>query len=171
MAEAINKALAHWPRDRFPDGFQSYWESAFTGYMEQTVADAIDAVRMDSDPFVPTCEMVRKMLQDWGVVPPAKESGPPAWDRIAYEKTRDECRAIAAQQAENRKLCESLSDADFERIAREQIALFDSEVRALSCYSPTRTVEQLRKSNYLNSLVAAHARAHGMTRNRVMENV
>lgn len=169
MAEAINKALAHWPIERFPDGFQTYWESAFAGYIEQTVADAIDAVRMESDPYLPTCEMVRRVLSEWGIARPAESQGPPSWDRIAYEKTRDECRAIAAEQAANREVCDGLADADFERIAREQIALFGAEVQALPCYSPTRTVEQLRKSNYLNSLVAAHARAHGLVRNRVME--
>ncbi len=95
----------------------------------------------------------------------------PAWDRIEYERVRDEGLAIEREQAINRALCDQLSDADFARIAREHIALFDKDVRDLPCYSVLKTPAQLRKSHYLTSLVAAHARAHGLVKSRVLEEV
>lgn len=164
----IVMALKHWPKDRFPTGsdYERFWAWSFRDQDPQLVADAINVLAMESDPHTPTIEAVSEIMRRLGLRDEVL-----SWDRIAYEKTRDESRAIAAEQAVNREVCDGLTDADFSRIAREQIALFDEEVRALPCYSPTRTVEQLRKSNYLNSLVAAHARAHGLTRNRVMEGV
>ena len=95
----------------------------------------------------------------------------PAWDRVEYERVRAEGEAIEREQKANRDLCDRLSDDDFARIAREHIALFDKDVRDLPCYSVLKTPAQLRKSNYLTSLVAAHARAHGLVQSPVLEEV
>ena len=170
MGEAINQALNHWPAERFPSGYRDYWDSVFSGYLERTVADAIDAVRMESDPYVPTCEMVRRVLTEWGVSKPAARSDP-SWQDVLNERNRQERKAIEREQKANRDLCNRLSDDDFARIAREHIAMFDKDVRDLPCYSVLKTPAQLRKSNYLTSLVAAHARAHGLVRSPVLEEV
>lgn len=162
MAEAINKALSHWPRERFPEGFQSFWDSQFEGYTDQTVADAIDAVRMKSDPFVPTCDMVREILHEWGIAPAKRDV--PAWDRLDYLRVKAERDRIQAQQDDDERICEAMSDATFETLARQEIAKFEPDVRAFRCYSPHRKVGELRRSRRLLALVAAHARAHGLVK-------
>lgn len=93
-------------------------------------------------------------------LPPRPGEDQPAWDQLAYLKNREERQVIERRQLADLALCDELSDADFERIAREQIALFDADVRALY---ERRKVDALRRSKYLASLVAEHIRVNGQT--------
>jgi len=164
----IAVALKHWPKSRFPEDseYERYWVWTFRDQDPQLVADAINALAMETDPHTPTIEAVKAIMGRLGL-----REEQPAWDRIEYERVRDEGLAIEREQKANRELCDQLSDEDFARIAREHIALFDKDVRDLPCYSVLKTPAQLRKSNYLTSLVAAHARAHGLVKSRVLEGV
>ena len=95
-------------------------------------------------------------------LPPRPGDNAPAWDRIEFERVKAERDAIQNQQDADSELCDAMPDETFEKLARDHISRFDPEVQTLRCYSAGRSVEQLRKSKYLTSLVAAHARAHGI---------
>ena len=86
------------------------------------------------------------------------------WDRADYLRIKAEREKIQAQQDSDDAICNAMSDATFETLARKEIAKFDPAVQAFRCYSPHRKVDDLRRSKHLTSLVAAHARAHGLVR-------
>lgn len=86
------------------------------------------------------------------------------WDRAEFNRVKAERDAIKAQQDEDESICNAMSDATFETLARQEIAKFDPAVQSFRCYSPHRKVSDLRRSKHLTSLVAAHARAHGLVR-------
>jgi len=117
---------------------------------------------MKSDPFVPTCDMAREILREWGVTPVKQDVA--AWDKLNFLRVKAERDAIKAQQDEDEAICAAMSDATFETLARAEIAKFEPDVQAFRCYSPHRKTDELRRSKRLTSLVAAHARAHGLVR-------
>ena len=84
------------------------------------------------------------------------------WDKAEFNRVKAERDAIKAQQDEDEAICNAMSDATFETLARKEIAKFGPEEQAFRCYAPHRKVDELRRSRRLTSLVAAHARAHGL---------
>ena len=84
------------------------------------------------------------------------------WDKAEFNRVKAGRDAIKAQQDEDEAVCNAMSDATFETLARKEIAKFGPDEQAFRCYAPHRKVEELRRSRRLTSLVAAHARAHGL---------
>ena len=159
-ANPIAVALRYWPADRFPkQDYAAFWCWKFKDYPPHVVAEAIGVLIMESDPFAPTCEEVTRILERLGMKPDVA-----AWDKLNFLRVKAERDAIKAQQDEDDAICNAMSDATFETLARAEIAKFDADVQAFRCYSPHRKVDDLRRSKHLTSLVAAHARVHGLVR-------
>lgn len=97
-------------------------------------------------------------------LPPRPCDDAEPWDKAEFNRVKAERDAIKAQQDEDDAICNDMSDATFETLARAEIAKFEPDVQAFRCYSPHRKTDELRRSKRLTSLVAAHARAHGLVR-------
>lgn len=158
----IATALRHWPSERFPDeDYQQFWIRYFQNYDPETVADAIRALILESDPYLPTCERVLEILKGWAVVPfghVAKTVAVPATPEQEAEM-RSRWREACEGDTEVDALCDWLhreKPEQFAAIAREKLAEQPAEVRALASGKP------LIRSRIIRREVAAHARAHGL---------
>jgi len=95
-------------------------------------------------------------------LPPRPCDSVEPWDGADFNRVKAEGDKIQAQHEADEAICNAMSDATFETLARKEIAQFDPDVQAFRCYAPHRKVAELRRSRRLTSLVAAHARAHGL---------
>lgn len=158
-----------WPGDgRLPEGWQKRWREHYDQVAVDTVCEALRFISDKSDPIRPTFDMVDQWLATWAICNPGQRPvGVAATDEQSREM-RDRVWADTPEQAADREVCQSLDRAEFDRIAREEIAKFPPDVQALPSYRKGR---DLMLSNHIRSLVAAHARAHGLVKIRVLEEV
>lgn len=105
----IRLALAKWPRERFDDfdSFASYWERVFQDYDAQGVADAIDAVRMHSDPYMPTCDAVLERLRDFGAKPSSSAAALKMTQTFRARVQAEADRAAASNQADDATIADA----------------------------------------------------------------
>lgn len=160
----IRMALAQWPPERFPRAdYVGYWEYEFSGYAEQSVADAINAVKMDSDPYSPTVAAVRSKLNEWGLVSTVareRENAAMAAERLRISA---ECKLLAEKDKADNELCYRLSDEQFAQAANAVLPSLDPDVVALLKRKPLKSWQLVRR------MVAEYARVHRMVPSRVME--
>lgn len=161
MAPAeIGRALSAWPSERFPEGYLDYWAHRFAAYRSDQVADAIDAVRMDEDPFAITCAMVEAKLTSLGIKPEFQQTA----EAESFRKVREHGERIARQHAADNAVCDQLNDAQFASAIRSVADRIDADVREMFKVRG-------RKSQLMRSLVAEYARMHGLVSSPVLKAV
>jgi hypothetical protein len=149
--DPIAVALSAWPADRFPPNYVSFWQHELRFYPAKAAGEAIDALRMKSDPFAPTIDAVTAILDEWGIVPAAAPPPPPkskTWVDQRNAVNRAKIDETEAQNMADNALVRSLDDATFVELARQVINNLEPAVRAL--------VEKRdpRKQQMIRSLVA-----------------
>lgn len=161
--ETIRIALSKWPRERWPDPdrFEGYWEFRFKGYREKSVADAILAVKLESDPWLPTCEAVAAMLKEWGIMPAGKDKP----GRAETDEQRSTRKEKATQPHPDDVLCKSLDDATFTRLAEQHVGTLEPDIARVVRSKPLRDRASVRQA------VAALARMTGVVTSKVLESV
>lgn len=149
-----------WPGDgRLPEGWQRRWREHYEHVAVDTVCEALRFISDKSDPIRPTFDMVDQWLATWAICNPGQRPVGIAATPEQEAEMRTKVWADTPEQAADREVCLSLDRSEFDRIAREEIAKFSPDVQALPSYRKDR---DLMLSNHIRSLVAAHARAHGL---------
>jgi hypothetical protein len=155
----ISRALSAWPSERFPPGYVTFWRHELRFYPAGSVADAINALRMKSDPFAPTIDAVRAILDDWGVVPsqPARKRVD-SWIDTRNARARSEMQACEQANLRDNALCATLSEERYRELAAIVVSELDEMIRPMY----QREGKDLRRVQMIRSKVAQMVREAGV---------